>query len=1159
MTALGNQQMQQLLQRGQIRAKQEISQPDDPEEREADRLADVSVGMARPGPADTGCKGGGTPCPACSQERLSRRALSDTGRDAGLAPNGSPLGAIRGGGQPLAPSDRAYFEPRLGADIGKVRIHTGAEAAASARAIRARAYTAGRDIAFGIGEYSPQTSAGRRLLAHELAHVVQNSGNAGGIIQRQVDAGVESSGPTDAGGTGLTRQFRGETVSDDPAYTYELLQRIYLAQGYGAMEDFVNAFEYELVLPRRPAAGVSDDPEFNRDASIGATLRTQFQRLADEERAFVTEFESHAKAAATSALEESSRHIEAEAIRYGVGNLHLTFSFWWGIPEIKGDVADNASTRGIAIAAQGLLDRKSKAEQAMKRYTDFTSGATALAELASQRLHSQESEFAAYRAEIARTQRELDVYRIQIHGRYPLLAALSSDEDFKRGSLEDLAKGDKGTNAEAAQVIVDQIVEKRANIKKVQEELKPGGDVNVWLVPKLVNATRDEFGVQPGTLRDRMVNDKVTDEQPGALTGILIGILQIGLVLLAPVTGGLTLIPAAAIGVGTAYSHYREYEIQAALHGTDFGAAALSAEEPSLFWLAVDIVGAGFDVGAAAGAAVRIFRALAPAAKAAREAQATADAILKLERQAAELGGEALARQVGRDARAVGGASSEVGVTAKEAAKFEQVAADVAAEELRTGVQSAETLAGGHARVSRSGAIWSCSSPCAMMRERYQNLLAQDPNYLQRLEGLEARARQAATGPEGDALRQQIATEAAALEREMRMTPLGDWTSPLRDSPDFNELLQRRGSAAATLDHHPPGWTGQDEARFLYGDAATPEPGYRWVMDESGSLRYDRRFDNLPRRTFDPETRAFRAAEEARPAAVALETDEELTRLAAAGASATSRADWLARIRRAVPAVADVDDASLLRVMGKSPNLDHMRGELLEALAGGPLARRAASAGRGAEFVAGNRVRDAAGRQLTDGMVIRRTGPGRADVLVIGESKAGESAAEGLRLTRTRIKDMSAQELSNLEGQAIDELRARAGHADTPSNELPLDMRSDALRRSKRAEIDALMKDINTSESGQVVRDFERMMPNWGRGRDATILVDGKPLNVRVSPRSTVVAATVPTDVQLESTIAAAAESGIRVEAEAVGVSTARIEEIARQLRAEQIRNGTRF
>jgi len=53
--------------------------------------------------------------------------------------------------------------------------------------------------------------------------------------------------------------------------------------------------------------------------------------------------------------------------------------------------------------------------------------------------------------------------------------------------------------------------------------------------------------------------------------------------------------------VGTAYVHYKEYELQKALHGTDFGAAALSAEEPSLFWLAVDIIGAGFDVAAAGG------------------------------------------------------------------------------------------------------------------------------------------------------------------------------------------------------------------------------------------------------------------------------------------------------------------------------------------------------------------------------------------------------------------------------------------------------------------------------------------------------------------------------------------------------------------------------
>ena len=125
--------------------------------------------------------------------------------------------------------------------------------------------------------------------------------------------------------------------------------------------------------------------------------------------------------------------------------------------------------------------------------------------------------------EITQTQRELDVFRMQVQFRFPLLAALSSDEDFKRGDLEDLAKGSSGKNSDAAGVIVDQIVEKLTNIGKVREGLEPDGDVNVWRVPRLVEPTRSLLGAVPGTVRGRITDEKITAEKPSALTGILIG------------------------------------------------------------------------------------------------------------------------------------------------------------------------------------------------------------------------------------------------------------------------------------------------------------------------------------------------------------------------------------------------------------------------------------------------------------------------------------------------------------------------------------------------------------------------------------------------------------------------------------------------------------
>jgi hypothetical protein len=80
---------------------------------------------------------------------------------------------LRSPGQTLDPQTQAFFETRFGQDFSGVRIHTDTRAAQSAQAVKALAYTVGSDIAFASGRFAPATGEGRRLLAHELAHVVQ--------------------------------------------------------------------------------------------------------------------------------------------------------------------------------------------------------------------------------------------------------------------------------------------------------------------------------------------------------------------------------------------------------------------------------------------------------------------------------------------------------------------------------------------------------------------------------------------------------------------------------------------------------------------------------------------------------------------------------------------------------------------------------------------------------------------------------------------------------------------------------------------------------------------------------------------------------------------------------------------------------------------------
>lgn len=90
-------------------------------------------------------------------------------------------------GEKLPESERAFFERRFGRDFSQVRLHTGDAAERAARAVNARAFTVGRDIVFGKGQFQPGTREGRRLLAHELTHTVQQGagGKGTGQVQRQ--------------------------------------------------------------------------------------------------------------------------------------------------------------------------------------------------------------------------------------------------------------------------------------------------------------------------------------------------------------------------------------------------------------------------------------------------------------------------------------------------------------------------------------------------------------------------------------------------------------------------------------------------------------------------------------------------------------------------------------------------------------------------------------------------------------------------------------------------------------------------------------------------------------------------------------------------------------------------------------------------------------
>ncbi len=169
-----------------IQNKLAIGSPGDEYEEEADRVAEQVMEMSeprrRPSVADS-------PAVPLVQRRVNRSGAVGIGTAPQIVHD-----VLNSPGQPLDSATRSFFERHFGHDFGAVRVHADPHDAQSARVVQARAYTVGTDLVFGDGAYTPSTASGRRLLAHELAHVLQQGqGHKQGLLQRA--SGTESEQP----------------------------------------------------------------------------------------------------------------------------------------------------------------------------------------------------------------------------------------------------------------------------------------------------------------------------------------------------------------------------------------------------------------------------------------------------------------------------------------------------------------------------------------------------------------------------------------------------------------------------------------------------------------------------------------------------------------------------------------------------------------------------------------------------------------------------------------------------------------------------------------------------------------------------------------------------------------------------------------------------
>ena len=168
---------------GIIQRKLVVGQANDPLEHEGDRVAEQVVQMSTPplttitAPPQISRK-----CSTCEDEDKKALQTKSAGPERPIAGVPSIVHEVlRSPGQPLEPAMRTFMEARSGHDFGRVRVHMDSRANASASAVAARAYTVGHHVVFGEGQFAPGTAEGRRLIAHELMHVMQQRESTVGL------------------------------------------------------------------------------------------------------------------------------------------------------------------------------------------------------------------------------------------------------------------------------------------------------------------------------------------------------------------------------------------------------------------------------------------------------------------------------------------------------------------------------------------------------------------------------------------------------------------------------------------------------------------------------------------------------------------------------------------------------------------------------------------------------------------------------------------------------------------------------------------------------------------------------------------------------------------------------------------------------------------
>jgi hypothetical protein len=397
----------------------------------------------------------------------------------------------------------------------------------------------------------------------------------------------------------------GHQLTDDWRQMSDLLEQMVAEKGWSETSDWAYRFLNRDKL-RDP---LDMDPDLV--GRIEQRLRSELEQMSRKRAEYIDHFEKAAISDTSALLKNSEDRIKAESARYGLEEHGILF---------KDYTMNEAPKAGLQAAARELATKRRAGIRALREFQDAQKAAgPGIRIVVAPEFDEVEKKRAAWIA----LEDEYHALANEKQKDYPVLAAYSTRDDAAI-ELDKLANQD---SADLAKNLYKTIADRLENIQAVRAEMEPGGRFSVWKTPQVIALTKKTMTAKPW--ESRVIDDHVREVKTAeAEDAKVFAAIAIGLGLLAAIpTGGTSVlagVAAASAALGAAYSihelyeHYKDYSFASAEAGTDFEKAqSISQEEPSLQWLAADLLDLGMNVVGAA-AAFKALRAAMAAAEATR-------------------------------------------------------------------------------------------------------------------------------------------------------------------------------------------------------------------------------------------------------------------------------------------------------------------------------------------------------------------------------------------------------------------------------------------------------------------------------------------------------------------------------------------------------------